>query len=98
MLIALLFLAALALAFALGGSLRSRRVAGTMAHKITTVGNGQGLLANSIASSLVIEASLLGSPVSTPHVWARAPSVAQTPRAENRTGRDDEIVAARLLH
>ena len=65
MLIALLFIAALALAFANGGSLRSRRVAETMAHKITTVGNAQGLLANSIASSLVIGASLLGSPVST---------------------------------
>ena len=72
MLIALLFLAALALAFALGGSLRSRRVAETMAHKITTVGNGQGRLANSIASSLVIGTSLLGSPGSPPRLGACA--------------------------
>ena len=50
MLIALLFLAALALAFANGGLLRSRRVAETMTHKITIVGNAQGLLANSIAT------------------------------------------------
>lgn len=61
-------LAIIASAMALGGYLRARRVAETLAHKITTVGNGQGLLANSIASGLVIGASLLGSPVSTTHV------------------------------
>jgi PiT family inorganic phosphate transporter len=55
-------------AMALGGYLRARRVAETLAHGITSLTHGQGLLANSIASSLVIAASLLGSPVSTTHV------------------------------
>jgi PiT family inorganic phosphate transporter len=58
----------IALAMACGGFLGSKRVAETLAHGITAIGNGQGLLANSIASSLVIGASLLGSPVSTTHV------------------------------
>lgn len=39
-----------------------------MARGITTLTDGQGLLANVIASGLVIGASLLGSPVSTTHV------------------------------
>jgi PiT family inorganic phosphate transporter len=43
-------------------------VAETLAHRITSLSHGQGLLANGIASSLVIGASLLGSPVSTTHV------------------------------
>jgi PiT family inorganic phosphate transporter len=55
-------------AMALGGYLRARRVAETLAHGITSLTHGQGLLANSIASGLVIGASLLGSPVSTTHV------------------------------
>lgn len=61
-------LAVIAGAMALGGFLRARRVAETLAHGITSLTPGQGLLANSIASSLVIGASLLGSPVSTTHV------------------------------
>ena len=36
--------------------------------EITNLSHGQGLLANSISSTLVIGASLLGSPVSTTHV------------------------------
>ena len=56
-------LAVIAGAMALGGYLRSRRVAETLAHRITRLSHGQGLLANSIASALVIFASLLGSPV-----------------------------------
>ena len=55
-------------AMALGGWLRARRVAETLAHRITSLSHGQGLLANGIASGLVIGASLLGSPVSTTHV------------------------------
>jgi PiT family inorganic phosphate transporter len=61
-------LAIIAGAMALGGVLHSKRVAETMAYRITPVGTGPGLLANSIASSLVIGASLIGSPVSTTHV------------------------------
>ncbi|MBW2362736.1 MAG: anion permease [Deltaproteobacteria bacterium] len=55
-------------AMAAGGWLRARRVAETLAHRITSLSHGQGLLANGIASTLVIGASLLGSPVSTTHV------------------------------
>jgi len=55
-------------AMALGGYLGARRVAETLAHGITTLSHGQGLLANSIASGLVITASLIGTPVSTTHV------------------------------
>ena len=57
---------------AAGGWLRARRVAETLAHGITSLSHGQGLLANGIASSLVIAASLLGSPVSTTHVSSGA--------------------------
>ena len=55
-------------AMALGGFLRSRRVAETLAHRITQLSPGQGALANSVSSGLVIGASLLGAPVSTTHV------------------------------
>jgi len=55
-------------AMALGGFLRARRVAETLAHRITELGHGQGALANSLASGLVIGASLFGAPVSTTHV------------------------------
>ncbi|MGH0028858.1 MAG: anion permease [Myxococcota bacterium] len=61
-------LAVVAGAMALGGWLRARRVAETLGHRITKLSHGQGLLANGVASSLVIGASLLGSPVSTTHV------------------------------
>ncbi len=63
-----LSLGAVALAMALGGYLRARRVAETLSHRITEISTGQGLLANGISSGLVIGASLLGSPVSTTHV------------------------------
>jgi PiT family inorganic phosphate transporter len=63
-----LSLGVIAGAMAIGGYSRARRVAETMAHGITSLTHGQGLLANSIASSLVLSASLLGSPVSTTHV------------------------------
>ncbi len=53
---------------ALGGLLHSRRIAETLGHRITSMNHGQGLIANSVASALVIGASLLGSPVSTTHV------------------------------
>ena len=57
---------------AAGGWLRAQRVAETLAHRITPLRHGQELLSNGIASSLVIGASLLGSPVSTTHVSAGA--------------------------
>jgi len=61
-------LAVIAVAMAAGGLLHSRRLAETLGHNITEMNHGQGLVANAVASSLVIGASLLGSPVSTTHV------------------------------
>ncbi len=65
-------LCGVAFAMALGGWLSARRVAETLAHRITSLTHGQGLLANAVGSGLVIGASLLGSPVSTTHVSAGA--------------------------
>jgi len=56
------------LAMALGGLVAARRVAETMAKKITTMTPGQGLVANLSTSLLVIGASRFGMPVSTTHV------------------------------
>lgn len=53
---------------AIGGWLYSRRVAETMAHKITPMSETGGLTANIITAALVIGASRLGIPVSTTHV------------------------------
>ncbi len=55
-------------AMALGGIIYSRRVAETLAHRITSMNRGQGLAANLVSSMLVIGASLMGAPVSTTHV------------------------------
>ena len=63
-----LSLGIVAVVMAVGGWLRAERVAETLSHRITSISPGQGLLANSVASSLVICASLAGSPVSTTHV------------------------------
>ena len=61
-------LAALALAMLCGGILHSRKLAQTLGKNITTLNRGQGLAANVVSSTLVIVASLMGSPVSTTHV------------------------------
>jgi PiT family inorganic phosphate transporter len=55
-------------AMAAGGWWHARKVAETLSHRITSLSHGQGLIGNGVASSLVIGASLLGSPVSTTHV------------------------------
>lgn len=60
--------AAVGVAIALGGLLGARRVAETMAKKITPMNPGQGLTANLITSALVLTASPLGLPLSTTHV------------------------------
>ena len=59
-------------AMALGGLLHSRKLADTLGHNITSINHGQGLLANTISSFLVILASLVGMPVSTTHVSSGA--------------------------
>lgn len=56
------------IAIALGGVLSARRVAETMAHRITPMNAGQGFTANLVTSLLVVFASLHGLPVSTTHV------------------------------
>ena len=63
-----LALVCVAVVMAVGGLLHSRKLAETMGKRITPLNTGQGLLANVVASALVIGASLLGSPVSTTHV------------------------------
>lgn len=62
----------IALAMALGGILQARRVAETMAHRITGMNHGQGFTANLVSSVLLLSASRLGLPVSTTHVTCGA--------------------------
>ena len=59
---------AVAVAMAVGGWLNARKVAETMAHKITAMNPGQGLAANLATAALVTSASWHGLPVSTTHV------------------------------
>lgn len=55
-------------AMAVGGLANARKVAETMANKITPLDAGQGLVANVTTAALVIFASRAGLPVSTTHV------------------------------
>ena len=59
---------AIAAVMALGGLLNARRVAETMAKKISRMNDGQALTANLVTAILVIGASRFGMPVSTTHV------------------------------
>lgn len=59
-------------AMALGGVLNARRVAETMAKKITPLSAGQGFVANLTSAVLIIGASRFGIPVSTTHVSTSA--------------------------
>ncbi len=61
---------AIAGAMALGGALFARRVADTLAKRITPMTPAEGLAGNLATSLLVIGASRLGLPVSTTHVAA----------------------------
>jgi PiT family inorganic phosphate transporter len=61
-------LVAVAIAMALGGLLNARKVADTMANKITDMNPGQGLAANLATAILVNTASYHSLPVSTTHV------------------------------
>ncbi len=61
-------LAVVGLAIAVGGLVRSGRVANTMSRKITAMNHGQGCTANLVTSLVVIGASRFGMPVSTTHV------------------------------
>jgi PiT family inorganic phosphate transporter len=59
---------AVAAGIAIGGLLNARKVADTMAKKITDMNTGQGLAANLATALLVNTASYHGLPVSTTHV------------------------------
>ena len=61
-------LVTVAVAITIGGLLNARKVADTMAHKITGMNPGQGLAANLATAILVNTASIHGLPVSTTHV------------------------------
>lgn len=61
-------LVAIAVAMAIGGLLSARKVADTMANKITDMNPGQGFAANLATALLVNTASYHGLPVSTTHV------------------------------
>ena len=61
-------LLAVAVTMAVGGLLNARRVAETMAKKITGMNPGQGFAANIATAALVTTASWNGLPVSTTHV------------------------------
>ncbi len=58
----------IAVAMAAGGLTSARRVAETLAHKITGMNPGQGFAANLATALLVTTASFHGLPVSTTHV------------------------------
>ena len=59
---------AVATAMALGGLINARKVAQTMAKKITAMNDGQALCANLVTAFMVFFASRFGLPVSTTHV------------------------------
>ncbi len=61
-------IATVALAMAFGGLVSARKVAETMAHRVTAMNAGQGFTANLATSAIVLLASKLGFPVSTTHV------------------------------
>ena len=61
-------LAAVGAFMAVGGLLSARRVAETMAHRVTDLNAGQGLTANLTTTGIVFGASWFGLPVSTTHV------------------------------
>lgn len=61
-------LVAVGVCMAAGGLVAARRVAETMAHRVTDMNPGQGLVANAVTGLLVVGASHLGLPVSTTHV------------------------------
>lgn len=62
----------IAAVMAAGGMLGARRVEETMAYRVTRMNDGQGLLANSVATALVFGATAIGAPVSTTHVTTGA--------------------------
>jgi PiT family inorganic phosphate transporter len=56
------------ISMAVGAVIHARKIAETMAHKITTMNHGQGFVSNLVTAGLVLVASRFGMPVSTTHV------------------------------
>jgi PiT family inorganic phosphate transporter len=56
------------IAMAVGAVIHARKIAETMAHKITRMNHGQGFVSNVVTAGLVLVASRFGLPVSTTHV------------------------------
>jgi inorganic phosphate transporter, PiT family len=61
-------IAIVAVGMAIGGLIGARRVADTMAHRITEMNAGQAFSANLVTAFLVVVASRFGAPVSTTQV------------------------------
>lgn len=61
-------MALVGVAMATGAVIHARRIAETMAHGITRMNHGQGLVSNLVTAGLVLVASRFGLPVSTTHV------------------------------
>ncbi len=55
-------------AMAAGAVIHARKIAETMAHRITRMNHGQGFVSNVVTAGLVLVASRFGLPVSTTHV------------------------------
>jgi PiT family inorganic phosphate transporter len=51
-----------------GAVIHARKIAETMAHRITRMNHGQGFVSNLVTAGLVLVASRFGLPVSTTHV------------------------------
>lgn len=80
---------AVVLAMALGGWLAARRVADTLAFRVTRMDPAEGLAGNVVTSVLVIVASRFGLPISTTHVSTGALfGIA----AGNRSGRGQVVL------
>jgi PiT family inorganic phosphate transporter len=56
------------ISMAVGAVIHARKIAETMAHKITKMNHGQGFVSNLVTAGLVLVASRFGMPVSTTHV------------------------------
>lgn len=84
-------------AILVGGWLGARRVAETMAHRITRLDDNQAVSANFVTAGLVLGASALGSPVSTTHVACGALFGVGAVTGRARWGAIGGIVAAWVI-
>jgi PiT family inorganic phosphate transporter len=90
-------LATVALGIAAGGLLSARRVAETLAHRVTAMSPGQGFCANLVTAALVTTASIHGLPVSTTHVSVGSLAGVGTVTAQARWKMLGSIAAAWIV-